>query len=141
MNEIHQLADGQEDNWEISQKKKNRKITKEDYNLEMEQHIVKNEGRNRAPEERERERERKQAIHSAFAENLIQRALGGGQTPHHIAKTDPWRGGASLSQTPEDDAAEGARIGANFEERYEHWHLSRSQRCVRPRPPSRLQQV
>ena len=136
VNEVHQLAEAQEDNWEVSQKKnqENNETRQQSRNGAI---YCKNEGRGRAPEERER----KQAIHSAFAEKLIQRALGGAQMPHQIAKTDPWRGGASLSQTPEDDAAERARIGANFEERYEHWHLSRSQRCVRPRPPSRLQQV
>ena len=52
VNEIHQLAEAQEDNWEISQKKlKNNERRKQSRNGAI---YCKNEGRGRAPEERER---------------------------------------------------------------------------------------
>ena len=73
----------------------------------MELFYSKNEGRRRAEEERE------EAGHSQCQCGEAHSKCGA-QTPHHIAKTDPWRGGASLSQTPEDDAAEGAKIGRQF---------------------------
>ena len=35
---------------------------------------------------------------------------------HQVTKPTPWRGGATLFRTLEEEAAEGARIGTNFQE-------------------------
>ena len=50
-------------------------------------------------------------------------AEGGVKTLHQVSKPTPWRGGATHSRTTEEDAAEGTRIGATFQEWSKHWHV------------------
>ena len=65
-------------------------------------------------------RERRQASHEASVERLILSVQVGAKMLHQATKPSLWRGGASLSLTPEKDAAEGTRIGVQFNGWREH---------------------
>ena len=63
-------------------------------------------------------------------------AEGGAKTS---SEATPWKGGAALFQTPEDDAAGGAKMRVTFDEWHNHSQVGREvQQQVKPRDDSEL---
>ena len=86
---------------------------KEGSGEEMDLHIQK------MREDAEQEsQERRLASHTTFVEQIIKARKEELKMLHQVTGPTPWRGGATLFRTPEEDAAEGARIGTKFQEWY-----------------------